>query len=219
MQPINILITDDHQLFREGMESLLRKLSFIATVFHSGNGREALDVLEKNTIDLVFMDIRMPELSGIEATRLIRLNGNNVKIIAITMMEDPHSVASMFRSGANGYILKNTSFIELQDAIKTVMGGERYYAREISQLMLDSFFTESKPVQRKIENVLLTAREIEIINLICQGFGSKDIGEILYISHRTVDNHRSHIYSKLKISNAADLVYYALQAGIVKGGK
>lgn len=217
MEPFNVLIADDHQLFREGMESLLRKLSFIHSVFHASNGNEALAVIEKHSVELVFMDIRMPELNGIEATKLLRQKRNEINIIAITMLEDVDSVVSMFRAGANGYLLKNTSFIEMQEAIKTVMSGERYYAKDISRQMLDSMFTGKKQVSKTFQKDSLTPREKEIVGLICRGFASKDIGEILNITTKTVENHRNHIYTKLNISNTADMVYYALQEGIVSG--
>ena len=133
------------------------------------------------------------------------------------MMEDPHSVVSMFRAGADGYLLKNTNFAELAEAIKTVMNGERYYSKDVSQILMDRMIDRAKPRPNKFNKVLLTDREKEIVALICQGFTNKDLAEILNISIKTVESHRYNIYAKLNISNSADLVYYAVQEGIVRG--
>ena len=215
MENINTLIVDDHELFRAGMESLLHKLPGVAKITHARNGKEALEVLDKKAVQLIFMDIRMPELDGIETTKLIRKKSTLINIIALTMMEDPHNVVSMFRAGVNGYLLKNTTFDELQEAIKVVMAGERYYSKEISDILIDRMVNGAKPRPKATYSVHLTARENEIVGLICRGFSNKDIGELLDIAVKTVETHRANIYVKLSISNSADLVNYALQEGIV----
>jgi DNA-binding NarL/FixJ family response regulator len=218
MESITAMIVDDHQLFREGMESLLKKLPYVSSIIQAGNGNEALDIIDKQAVHLIFMDIRMPELNGIDTTKMIRKKKHGTAIIALTMMEDPHSVVSMFKAGADGYLLKNTNFDELKEAIQTVLAGNRFYSKEISEILVDRIVVGAKTRPKITFVVKLTSREKEIVGLICRGFSSKDISEMLDIAIKTVETHRSNIYSKLSISNAADLVYYALQEGLVKRG-
>ncbi|MBL0341326.1 MAG: response regulator transcription factor [Bacteroidetes bacterium] len=207
MNTITALIVDDHQLFREGMESLLRKVQYVKNVLHAASGNEAVYVAEEQRPDVIFMDIRMPEMNGIEATRQISMRNLPVKIIALTMMDDPHNIANMIRAGANGYLLKNTSFAELQEAIHSVMKGENYFSKYISHLLMDKVsenFRDNKHSGFKIE---LTPREKELVGLICRGFTNKDIADLLEISVKTVETHRNNIYSKLHVSNTADLAF------------
>jgi DNA-binding NarL/FixJ family response regulator len=215
MKSIRVLIADDHQLFREGMEGLLMKIPYVSEVLHANNGEEVIARLENHPCEIVFMDIRMPLLNGIETTRLITRKNIPSKVIALTMMEDAHSVASMFRAGALGYLLKNTSFSELKDAIASALRDERYYSKDISQTLLGQLL-DGKPLRSmKLKKIDLTLREKEIVGLICRGFSSKEVAEILDITPKTVETHRSNIYSKLSISNVADLAFYALENGLV----
>lgn len=220
MEKITALIADDHQLFREGMESLLKKIPGIEHVLHAANGLEAVNIVqshdpEQPKPDLIFMDIRMPEMNGIEATRAITKSRVNPKIIALTMMEDPHHVVSMFKSGAHGYLLKNTSFKEVQQAIEAVMNGERYYSKHISANFPEHITGGVKNKWNSYMSVTLTTREKEIVGHICRGFSNKDIGELLDISIKTVETHRMNIYSKLGVNNSVDLAVYALQENLV----
>jgi DNA-binding NarL/FixJ family response regulator len=215
MQPIRVLIADDHQLFRQGMESLLRKIPHVKEVRHANNGIEVMDVLRTNPCDIIFMDIRMPLLNGIDTTRTIVRKRIPTKVIALTMMEDAHSVASMFRAGAHGYLLKNTSFAELKEAVAATLRDERYFSKEISQTLMMQLL-DGKPNRKlSFKNIELTVREKEIVGLICRGFSSKEVADILNLSPKTIDTHRSNIYSKLSISNVADLAFYALENGLV----
>jgi len=214
MAALTVLIADDHQLFREGMESLLKKIPSIRKILHANTGKEALDAVDKYNPDLIFMDIRMPDGNGFETTKQIRTKNDSVKIIALTMMEDSHSVVTMFRAGVNGYLLKNTSFDELREAIESILKGERYYSRDISHILIERVIDSSKERGRNLGSKL-TAREKEIIGLICRGFTNKDVGSILEIATKTVESHRANIYSKLGISNTADLAFYALEKGLV----
>lgn len=197
------------------MEGLLLKLPFIKKVFHAGSGNEAIKIFNKHSADIILMDIRMPDGNGAVSTRTIRSTNDEVKIIALTMMEDAHSVVNMFKSGVNGYLLKNTSFDELSEAIESVMSGERYYSKDISHIIMNRVFDFPKD-RNKSMKADLTDREIEIIGLICRGFTNKDVGVMLKIAPKTVETHRSNIYSKLGISNMADLAFYALEEGLVK---
>lgn len=214
-KPVRVLIADDHQLFREGMEGLLRKIPYVKEVLHANNGEEVLVQLERHPCEIIFMDIRMPLLNGIETTRLLTRKRIRSKVIALTMMEDAHSVASMFRAGAHGYLLKNTSFAELKDAIECTLRDERYFSKNISQSLLGQLLDGKPGRPASLKSVELTLREKEIVGLICRGFSSKEVAEILEIALKTVETHRSNIYSKLSISNVADLAFYALENGLV----
>jgi DNA-binding NarL/FixJ family response regulator len=214
MRKITALIADDHQLFREGMESLLLKTPYIKVVHHAANGEQVLKRVKETPIDIIFMDIRMPERNGIETTKMLIKQGSNSKIIALTMMEDTFNVLSMLKSGAHGYLLKNTSFSELKEAIEQVFRNEIYISKNLSEEVREKIsqgITESTEVPGSSE---LSDREKEIIKYICQGFSSKDIGDLLFISQKTVERHRANIYEKLNVHNMADLAFYALQNGL-----
>ncbi|HEX5003323.1 MAG TPA: response regulator transcription factor [Bacteroidia bacterium] len=215
MQPISVLIADDHQLFREGMESLLKKIPFVAEIHQAVNGKEVLDKLHERHFDIVFMDIRMPEMNGIETTRELSKMKSAARVIALTMLEDSHSIVSMFKAGAYGYLLKNTSFAELQDSINTILKGRKYFAKDISQAMMDRIVDLKTPSPRALSKITLTAREKDVVSFVCRGFSSKDIADLLEISIKTVEKHRSNVYAKLSITNMADLAFYALDEGLV----
>jgi DNA-binding NarL/FixJ family response regulator len=207
---MTVLIVDDHQLFREGMEGLLRKMGIFKDVWHAANGTEAIHMAKLHKPNIIFMDIRMPEMNGIEATRHILVSQPDTKVVALTMIEDTQHIVSMLEAGASGYLLKITNFIELNESVHAVMRGERYFSREISQVLAKMVTDQNSGVKtRGISD------EREIIGLVCRGFTSKDIGTLLSISVKTVEKHRANIYQKLGISNIADLACYALQEGIV----
>lgn len=223
---LHILIADDHQLFREGMASLLQKLPAVKQIFHASNGREAVEIAEREKPDIIFMDIRMPEMTGIEATRSLTDAGSPCKVIALTMMEDPHHVVTMIRAGAIGYLLKNTSFSELKEAIESALAGKRFYSRALSNEIMELLTGRqtaritntddaTSPARRNFE---LTEREIEIVGLVCRGFSNKNMAELLGISIKTIETHRKNIYGKLGVNNTADLATYAIQERLVTVG-
>jgi DNA-binding NarL/FixJ family response regulator len=218
MQNIKVLVADDHQLFREGMESLLRKIPFISEIQHASDGHQVMGVMERTPCDIIFMDIRMPERNGIDTTRAVTQQYPDTRVIALTMMEDSFSVVNMFRAGAKGYLLKNTSFTELKEAIECVLGNRRFFSKNISNNIMDTLVTTRSRTADLNKRFDLTEREKEIVGLICRGFSSKEVADILEISFRTVDTHRSNIYSKLNVSNIADLTFYAIENGLVSWG-
>ncbi len=213
-QFMTVLIVDDHQLFREGMEGLLRKMGLFKEIWHAANGAEAVQMARLHKPNIVFMDIRMPEMNGIDATRIILTALPDTKIVALTMIEDTQHIVNMLEAGASGYLLKITNYIELHESVHAVMRGERYFSREISQV-LAKMVTDRNTGSKSRGTSDLTEREREIIGLVCRGFTSRDIGTLLTISVKTVEKHRANIYTKLGISNIADLACYALQEGIV----
>lgn len=211
---IDVLIADDHALFRQGFEVLLKTLDTIQSVHHAENGEEVLVVLEKNKVDIVFMDIRMPIMNGIETTLKVKELFPTAKIIAISMMDDKVNILNMIRAGADGYILKHASFTEIQLAILTVQEGDKYFSIEISKIINTKDVEKTKTRKFK-EFPDLTEREREIIALICQSYTNKEIGEKLFISDRTIGKHREHIHRKLNIDKVVDLIFFAIENGII----
>jgi len=212
---LDVIIADDHKLFSEGLKSLLKTIPPVSEIYVASNGEEVLKLLEKETADIIFMDISMPVMDGIESTKAVKRIYPDIKIIAITMMGDQSSIVKMFKAGADGYLLKNINFKEVEMAIRDVMSGRKYYTKEVSDILLDKIMNRTQVKRAGPYNDELSDREREIIRLICQSFTSKEISDILNISVKTVESHRSHIFSKLNIDHLVDLIYYALDNGIV----
>lgn len=218
-QSLNILIADDHQLFRQGLEKLIKRRPFTNYIYHAANGREAIDMVNTHKIDLIFMDVRMPVVDGIEATRVIVKSNAAIKIIGLTMLEDKESVVRMFKAGARGYLLKNTDLQEIEEAVKDICEGKRYYSKELNDILLEQGISPKQWIRTSSLKVELSEREIEIIKLVAQGFKSKEISEMLCLSDRTVDNHRLRIYDRIKAKNLADVIFFAIDNGIIENRK
>ncbi len=213
MNRIKVLLVDDHQIIIDGLKSLLKNSDEIFVACEANNGREALRILDLLELDVVLMDIDMPVMNGIDTLKEIRKQGSDVKVIILSMHNEAGMIKSMMNIGANGYLLKSSSQDELINAIRKVAGGHQYFSTEVTLSLLNknqNSFQDSNP---QIE--LLTDRETEIIQLIAEGFSNKEIGNKLFISHRTVDTHRTNIMKKLNVSNIAGLISYAIKNGIV----
>lgn len=211
MNKIKVLLTDDHQIIIDGLKSLLKNSDEIVVAAEANNGREALRILELLSIDVVLMDIDMPVLNGIETLKEIRKQFRNVKVIILSMHNEAGMIKSLMDIGANGYLLKSCSQDELIGAIKKVFTGQNYFSTDVTLALLNTSGT-SNPEQK---NELLTDRETEILKLIAAGFSNKEIGDQLFISHRTVDTHRTNLMKKLDVNNIAGLISYAIRNGIV----
>lgn len=202
---MNLLIADDHQLFLEGLNMLVSRIGEIQLVRLAQNGREVLDICNEQRIDLILMDLEMPQLGGIEAAEIIKRNFPNIKIIAVTMLNDYNTIKKVLRSGMDGYVVKNLGMAELQKAIDTVMSGQIYLSPEISNILALSV-AGRKPNQAYVPD--LTRREKEVIKLIIEGLTSELIAEKLFLSPLTVSTHRKNVLSKLNLKNTAMLVKY-----------
>ncbi len=218
MNKIKILITDDHPFFRHGIKLLLSDSEMIGKIDEAGSGKSALEMLQKETYDLVIMDIKMPDLGGIEATQYIKRNFPSVKIIGMSMYDDKTYIAKMVRAGAKGYLLKSSGKDELLKAVEMVMKGEKYFSKEVSSALMNSIISDTFPGMSSFddENVNLTKREREIIRMVAEEYTNVQIGENLGISPRTVDTHRRNLLQKLRVKNTAGLVKYALKNGILE---
>ena len=208
MSKINVLLTDDHQIIIDGLKSLLKNSDEIIVAAEANNGREALRILGLLSIDVLLMDIDMPVMNGIEALKEMRKQFRDVKVIILSMHNEAGMIKSLMSIGADGYVLKSCSQEELIGAIRKVASGQSYFSTDVTLALL-------KPANPEQKNEILTERETEILKLIAAGFSNKEIGDQLFISHRTVDTHRTNLMKKLDVSNIAGLISYAIKNGIV----
>jgi DNA-binding NarL/FixJ family response regulator len=217
MKNTKILIVDDHEVVRDGLKNILTSLDNISIAGEAGNGEDAVKMYSSLKPDLVIMDISMPGMNGIEATRVIKEKDPDARILILTMHDNQEYLNQIIRSGAKGFILKNTDKEELLDAVKTVASGDNFFSKDISKLIIDNYIRTAKESEKNdgYKEVPLTKREIEILKLIASGYSNQEIANILYISYNTVDTHRKNIMHKLSIKNTAGLVRYAIEKGLI----
>ena len=217
MKTTKILIVDDHEVVRDGLRNILTSLDNISIAGEAGNGEDAVKMYSSLKPDLVIMDISMPGMNGIEATRVIKEKDPDARILILTMHDNQEYLNQIIRSGAKGFILKNTDKEELLDAVKTVASGDNFFSKDISKLIIDNYIRTAKETEKNdgYKEVPLTKREIEILKLIASGYSKQKKANILYISYNTVDTHRKNIMHKLSIKNTAGLVRYAIEKGLI----
>jgi DNA-binding NarL/FixJ family response regulator len=205
---IRLLLADDHSLVREGIRSSLVRYPAISVVGEAATGREAISKSRQLAPDIVLMDLNMPEMSGLEATPIIRKHCPDTKVIALTVHDSKEYVYQILRTGAQGYVLKDTSPEELVRAIKAVAAGQAFFSPSVSKLLLQEVVqAPEKPVARKEK--LLSEREKEVLQAIAQGLTSKEVASRHNLSVRTVETYRVRIKRKLKARNVAELLKIA----------
>ena len=210
IEKVKILLVDDHRLFREGLKGLLENLSFVEVVFEAENGLECIAKLNAAMPDVVFMDIEMPGMDGIETTRRAVELYPNSRIIALSMYGDENYYTGMITAGAKGFVLKNSGFRDVEQAIVSVMEGNNFISQDILNRLIRGFGVKNKPKSND-----LTEREVEVLYHICKGLSNQEIAEVLFLSKRTVDKHRENLLSKTGVKNTAGLVIFAVKNGIV----
>jgi DNA-binding NarL/FixJ family response regulator len=210
-EPINILIVDDHAEFRDGLRGLLESQPDLAVIGQAATGGEALKLAGRLMPDVVLMDLQMPDLNGIEATRQLVAARPHIGVLVITMFEDDESVFAAMRAGARGYMLKGARKAETLRAIRAVASGEAIFSPAIARRLM-GFFTTISPATPPFPE--LTDREREVLALIAQGRGNLEISSELYISLKTVRNHVSNIFSKLQVADRAQAAIRAREAGL-----
>jgi DNA-binding NarL/FixJ family response regulator len=213
MDSLRVLIADDHPLFRNGMRALLSSTSEMEVIGIATNGDEVISLAASLQPDVILMDLQMPSIGGIEATRQILHTSPHIRILVVTMFEDDHSVFAALRAGARGYILKDADEDEILRAIRAVGCGEAIFSPAIAQRLLD-FFAASRQVILPQLFPELTGREREILGLIAQGYSNSAIAQRLTLSLKTVANHVSNIFSKLQVADRAQAIIRAREAGI-----
>lgn len=211
---VRVLLVEDHTIVRQGLRRLLEEMG-VEVVGEEEDGRKGLEAARNLEPDVVVMDISMPRLSGIEATRRIRKELSGTKVIILTIHLDENYIFKALDAGANAYLVKETASEDLYEAIEAVMKGETYFSPKIPQKVIKSYKKMVRSGKKVDEFSRLTNREREILQLIAEGFTSKQIGEMLYISDKTVENHRANIMGKLDIHDTAGLVRYAVRIGLV----
>ena len=210
MDNIKVLLVDDHQIIRDGIRSLLSYAEGIEVVGECSDGLEAISCAVSEKPDVILMDINMPKINGIDATKKIITNNPDSKILVLTVHDELAYISKMLHAGSLGYVLKTTNKAELITAIKSVSKGEKYFSPEVTETML-SRFIDSHKSDSDAEEKELTIREIEVLVLISTELTNAEIGEKLFISTRTVDAHRRSLLSKLGARNTAGLVAYAIK--------
>ena len=211
--PIRILIADDHKIMREGLLSLLEKQQNMEVIAEAENGRKAVQLALAKRPDIVIMDISMPDLNGIEATRQILAELSETRVIALSMHSDKRFVVEMFQAGASGFLLKDCAYQELALAINTVAARQTYLSPEVAGVMIEDYINRF-PAPTSSPSSILTGREREVLQLVAEGWPTKKIADHLYVSVKTVETHRRQIMKKLDIYSIADLTKYAIREGL-----
>jgi DNA-binding NarL/FixJ family response regulator len=212
----HIVLVDDHAMFRQGLKRILEERSGFEVVGEVDGGLELLKLLEELVPDLIILDISMPNLRGLEAIHEIKMNHANVKILVLTMHKDKEYLHQALSAGAEGYLLKEDADSELFSAIGRVRQGKKYVSPKLSEGLAEDWVKLTRGDHGpSFEPERLTIREREVLKLIAEGKSSREIGELLFISVRTVERHRANIMEKLNLKKSADLVKYAIQKGYV----
>ncbi|PWA05754.1 response regulator transcription factor [Flavobacterium laiguense] len=215
---IRVVLADDHVFVRDGIKSLLENEANIEVVGEATDGLEALKIVEINKPDLLILDIRMPNMTGIEVVEKLRSQNNTVKIVMLSMHESEEYVLKSIRAGADGYLLKGSSKEEFLKALHTVANGGKYFSGDISSILINQLgnpvaLTETK--QTLEEEQQITKREKEILKLLLSGKGNKEIAEALDISKRTAEVHRFNLMKKLKVKNLMELSNKATEYSLI----
>jgi len=213
MERIRILVADDHLLFRDGLRALIDSAADCELAGEATTGKEAVSLAADLQPDVVLMDVKMPDMDGLQATRQIVRTSPHIGILVLTMLEDDNSVFAAMRAGAKGYVLKGASHGELLQAIRAVAGGQAIFSAAIATRMVD-FFNAMHPA--KVPDVFpeLTGREREVLGLIAQGANNSEIAKELVISPKTVSNHITNILSKLQVADRTEAIIKAREAGL-----
>lgn len=210
MKEIKLIIADDHELFRKGLAELLRKHDDIKIVKSVADGDEFIEVLKSDLeADIVLLDITMPKMDGFEVLKEMKALNSSIKPIVISMHSDGNYIAKCAKSGAYGYLLKNTDEDELTLAIRMVNKGKKYFSAEISEKMINFMSTQSASED------ILSNKETEVLGLISEGLTTKEIAAKLFVSTRTIETHRANILKKLEVKNTAELIKKAAKINLI----
>ena len=213
MEALQIIIADDHPVFRIGMELIIKKINKSFHVLHAANGYEVLEIIRCHPVDIVFMDIRMPGMDGIETSYRIKKSTPGVKIIALSPMGEKYDVLKMFKAGANGYLLKNASLEKIETAFKAIIKGRNYFTEEIRCFFSGKLNEKCRLNLDKLLREELSEREKEILIFICRQFSTREIAEKTGLSEKTIEIHRGHIMDKTHSRNMVGLALYAVEKG------
>lgn len=216
-KPVTILLADDHTIIRQGLGKLLEGEPNLKVVGEARDGREAVSKVEQLKPDIVLMDISMPLLNGIEATRQIKKISRQTKVIILSMHSHDRFVGELLSLGASGYLVKDSTGADIKKAIDAAMKGDTYLSPSISRLLIENYVSLKRAKSTREElYAKLSDREREVFQMIAEGKSTKEISQILFVSPSTVKTHRSHIMEKLQMDNISHLVQFAIELGIVE---
>ena len=213
---IRVLLADDHPVVRKGILFTLSSLKHLEILGEATDGQEAVAKVKELSPDLVLMDIEMPRMSGLEATKLIRKDFPKTRVLILSVHTSKQNVLRIIQSGAQGYVLKDAPMAELINAIESVHRGEPFFSPNVSQIVLNQYLSESGAEERQSSSKRLSAREQEVLAMIAEGQSNKDMANKLGVGVRTIETHRERVMAKLGIHNIAGLTKYAIANGIVK---
>lgn len=212
MEKLKLIIADDHTMFLQGIVSLIEHESGIKIIGKAVNGIEVLNILKIQSADMVILDISMPEMDGIELSKILKKEYPLIKIIIVSTHSNAKIISRLIRIGVNGYLLKNAEKAELLEAIYSVADSQNYFSKDVEE----QYFNNSQKIEKQISNITeLSSREKEILVLIAQEYNTAEIAEKTFISFNTVNTHRRNLLSKLNAKNTAGLVKYAVENGFV----
>jgi two-component system, NarL family, response regulator NreC len=215
MKSIRVIVADDHTMIRSGLRALLDRAPDVEVVGEAQDGRQAVQLAQELSPNVVLLDIAMPNLNGIEAARQISARQERIGIIILSMHSDEGYVLRALKAGARGYLLKDSSEDDVINAVRAVSSGKAYFSPEISRMMADQYIVQMQ--QRGVEDSyeLLTSREREILQMLAEGNSNKEVATSLDLSLHTVETHRSNILQKLNLHSIPELILYAVRKGIV----
>jgi DNA-binding NarL/FixJ family response regulator len=210
---VRLILADDHKIMREGLRALLARQKEIEVIAEAESGRGVVELCAQLHPDVVVIDISMPDLNGIDATRQIVRDDPQVKVIALSMHSDKKYVKEMLSAGACGYLLKDSAFEELGAAIATVLKNKTYLSPQITDTVVKDYVSENAP-SGSVASTALSTREREVLQLIAEGKATREIAAALYVSVKTVETHRKQIMDKLGLNSIAELTKYAIREGL-----
>jgi DNA-binding NarL/FixJ family response regulator len=211
-----VIIVDDHTIVRNGLRLILETSGDIKIIGEAGDGLEAIQLVNADCPDVILMDIGMPNLNGIDASRLIKEQHPSVRIVILSMQSSSEDIFRAFQAGATGYLLKESAGTEVIEAVLAAHAGRRYLSRKVDDIVIDSYIQERRVGEKISPLESLSSREREVLQLVVEGRSSKDIAAMLYLSDKTIDTYRSRLMQKLGIFDIPSLVKFALQHGLTK---
>jgi len=213
---IRVLIADDHEMVREGLQIMIKKIDELEVIGEASNGEQLIMLARRLQPDVIVMDVKMPKFNGIEATKIIKNEFPHIGIVALSSFDEESMILDVLNAGAKAYLLKNASKEEITAAVKAVYRDETYYCRDVHLKLANIIAKGGSYLETKRIRDQFKDRELEIIQMICEGMSSKQIGEHLGLKARTIERYRDVIMEKMEVSNAAELVTYAINHGIYK---
>jgi DNA-binding NarL/FixJ family response regulator len=214
---LRLVIADDHEMVREGLQLLLKKISSLEVVGEASNGEELVAVTRTLKPDVLLIDVKMPKCNGTEATKVIKEEFPHIGIVALSSFDEEHLIMDMLNAGAKGYLLKNAGADEILAAVQAAYKDEAYYSKEINLKLAQMVSHSGLLDNNKKKPRLFNDTELEIITMVCDGFSSKQIANVLHLKARTIERYRDAIMEKMDVKNAAGVVMYAIKNDLYKG--